>query len=107
MNQHISTYDSSSSEYHRAFDVFLANTDQKVKAREWLSGLIGGLSSRQLFIDAGAGNGKVTAWFVGDFQRTIAIEPNPSLCAELRRTCPTAEVVRQKRSTPSRRVWPT
>lgn len=95
-NQRISTYDSSSSAYHRAFDVFLANTDQKAKAREWLSRLVDGLSSRQVFVDAGAGNGKVTAWFLGDFQRTIAIEPNPSLCDELRRSCPTAEVFPQK-----------
>ncbi len=95
-NERISTYDSASSEYHRAFDVFLANTDQKVKAREWLNGLVGGLHSRRVFVDAGAGNGKVTAWFVGDFQRTVAIEPNLSLFDELRRACPTAEVLRQK-----------
>ncbi len=94
-NEPISTYDSSSSEYHRAFDVFLANTDQKIKAREWLSGLVAGLRYRRLLIDAGAGNGKVTAWFVGDFPRTIGIEPNPFLCEEFRRTCPTAEVLPQ------------
>jgi SAM-dependent methyltransferase len=95
-NQRISAYDSASAQYHRAFDVFLANTDQKIRAREWLNGLVGGLRSRRLFVDAGAGNGKVTAWFVGDFQRTVAIEPNRSLFDELRRACPTAEVLRQK-----------
>lgn len=92
----VSTYDSQSPAYHRAFEVFLTHTDQKVKARDWLKGLVHGLPSRQVFIDAGAGNGKVTAWFLEDFQRTIAIEPNPSLCDELRRTCPTAEVLPQK-----------
>jgi len=95
-NERISTYDSASADYHRAFDVFLANTDQKIKAREWLDGLVGGLRSRGLFVDAGAGNGKVTAWFIGDFQRTIAIEPSLSLFDELRRACPSAEVLRQK-----------
>ena len=75
---------------------FLPIPTQKAKAREWLSGLVGGLPSRRLFIDAGAGNGKVTAWFVGDFERTVAIEPNPSLCDEFRRACPTAEVLPQK-----------
>lgn len=94
--ERVSTYDSQSPAYHRAFEVFLAHTDQKVKARDWLKGLVHGLPSRQVFIDAGAGNGKVTAWFLEDFQRTIAIEPNPSLCDELRRTCPTAEVLPQK-----------
>lgn len=96
VNERISTYDSASSEYHRAFDLFLANTDQKIQAREWLSGLIGGLRSRRLLVDAGAGNGKVTAWFAGDFQRTVAIEPNLSMADELCRACPTAEVLRQK-----------
>lgn len=91
----VSVYDSQSPAYHRAFEVFLANTDQKEKARIWLKGLVQGLPSRQMFIDAGAGNGKVTAWFLADFQRTIAIEPNPSLCDELARTCPTAEVLPQ------------
>jgi SAM-dependent methyltransferase len=89
----VAVYDSQSSAYHRAFQVFLDHTDQKAKAREWLDRLVEGLPSRQVFIDAGAGNGKVTAWYLDRFQRTIAVEPNPSLCAELRRTCSTAEVV--------------
>ena len=94
--ERVSAYDSQSPAYHRAFEVFLAHTNQKAKARDWLRGLVQGLPSRQVFVDAGAGNGKVTAWFLADFQRTIAIEPNPSLCDELRRTCPTAEVLPQK-----------
>ncbi len=88
----IRTYGSHSPAYHRAFEMFLAHTDQKAKAREWLKGLVQALPARRLFIDAGAGNGAVTSWFVQDFQRTIAIEPNPSLNQELRRACPTAEV---------------
>jgi hypothetical protein len=92
----ISTYDSQTPAYHRAFEVFLAHTDQKAKARDWLRRLVQELPSRHVFVDAGAGNGKVTGWFLTDFQRTIAVEPNPSLCDELRRTCPTAEVLPQK-----------
>jgi SAM-dependent methyltransferase len=92
----ISTYDSQSPAYHRAFEVFLVHTDQKVTARNWLRGLIHELHCRQVFVDAGAGNGKVTEWFLADFQQTIAIEPNPSLCDELRRICPRAEVLLQK-----------
>jgi len=94
--ERVSTYDSQSPAYHRAFEVFLAHTDQKTKARDWLTGLVQGLPCRRVFVDAGAGNGKVTAWFLADFQRTIAIEPSPSLCDELRRTCPTAEVLTEK-----------
>jgi hypothetical protein len=94
--ERVSTYDSQSPAYHRVFEVFLAHTDQKAKARDWLRGLVHGLPSRQVFVDAGAGNGKVTAWFLADFQRTIAIESNRSLCDELRWTCLMAEVFLQK-----------
>jgi trans-aconitate methyltransferase len=89
----VNVFDSQSAAYQRAFQVFLDHTDQKAKAREWLEHLVQGLPSRDLFVDAGAGNGKVTVWFSHRFQRTVAIEPNPYLCAELRRTCPTAEVL--------------
>ncbi|MBI3860762.1 MAG: class I SAM-dependent methyltransferase [Planctomycetia bacterium] len=86
-------YDSLGSEYDRAFAVFLAHTDQKDKAHAWLEGAVAGLPARRLFIDAGAGTGKVTAWFTGKFERTIAIEPNPHLRAHLERNCPTAKIV--------------
>ena len=89
----IAVYDSQSREYHQAFQVFLDHTDQKLKAQKVLSDLIDGLSSRRVFIDAGAGNGKVTSWFTDRFGRTIAIEPNPSLRHELEGTCPTAEII--------------
>jgi hypothetical protein len=91
--QAIAVYDSQSDEYHKAFEVFLAHTDQKLTAQQRLIDLIERLPSRRVFIDAGAGNGKVTAWFTERFDRTIAIEPNASLRSELRRTCRAAEVV--------------
>src|SRR5262245_4098256 len=75
----IAVYDSQSREYQQAFQVFLDHTDQKLKAQKWLRDLIDPLPSRRAFIDAGAGNGKVTAWFTERFGRTIAIEPNASL----------------------------
>lgn len=89
----ISVYDSQSAAYQDAFQVFLAHTDQKIRTREWLNRLVETLPSTSLLIDAGAGNGKVTAWYVETFDRTIAIEPNPFLCGELRKTCPTAQVI--------------
>src|SRR3989442_7901997 len=88
----IAVYDSLSREYHRAFQVFLDHTDQKLKAQKWLTDLIDRLPSRRVFIDAGAGHRKVTTWFTGRFGRTIAIEPNASLRSELKRAWPTAEV---------------
>ena len=89
----VAVYDSQSREYHQAFQVFLDHTDQKLKAQTWLSDLIDRLPSRRVFIDAGAGNGKVTAWFTERFVRTIAIEPNASLRHDLERACPTAELI--------------
>ncbi len=75
------------------FEIFLNHTDQKLKAQQWLNDLVDRLPCKDIFIDAGAGNGKVTAWFTERFGRTIAIEPNASLRSELTRACPAAEVV--------------
>lgn len=92
MTPGIKIYKSSTEEYHHAFQVFLDHTDQKTKAKEWLEASIRKLPSRRVFIDAGAGNGKVTAWFTDLFERTLATEPNESLRKELKTTCPKAEV---------------
>lgn len=86
-------YDSQSEEYHRAFQAFLDNTDQKIKAQQWLRRLVERLPSHEVFIDAGAGNGQVTSWFVDVFDRTIAIEPNASLREDLKKNCPQVEVL--------------
>src|SRR5215468_7929334 len=90
----IQVYDSQSEVYHHAFQVFLDHTDQKTNARKRLDRMVQDLPARRTFVDAGAGNGQVTAWFVDRFERTIAIEPSPSLSADLQRTCPTAELLR-------------
>src|SRR6058998_944312 len=89
----MAVYNSQSREYHHAFQVFLDHTDQKLKAQKWLSDLIDHLPSRRVFVDAGAGNGKVTASFTDRFGRTIAIEPSASLRHDLERACPTADLI--------------
>jgi SAM-dependent methyltransferase len=89
----IRVYDSQSEAYHDAFAVFLAHTDQKLNARAWLDGFLARLPSPGVFVDAGAGNGQTTAWLGSRFGRVVAIEPNPSLCHDLRQTCPAAEVL--------------
>jgi hypothetical protein len=80
-------------EYARAFGTFLAHTDQKTKTIRWLTDLINGLPSHGLFVDAGAGEGSITAALAKLFDRTIAIEPNSALRAELAQHCPQAEIV--------------
>src|SRR5271166_2318090 len=80
-------------EYARAFETFVTPTDQKTKAIGWLTGWVNGLRSHGLFVDAGAGEGSMTAALAKLFDRTIAIEPNSALRAELARRCPEAEIV--------------
>jgi trans-aconitate methyltransferase len=92
----VRVYDSQSEAYHQAFQIFLDHTDQKANARRWLDRLVQTLPARRVFVDAGAGNGQVTAWFLDQFERTIAIEPSPSLSADLRRTCPGADVLQAR-----------
>src|SRR5262245_36989093 len=89
----VHVYDSQGTDYHRAYQVFLDHTNQKTTARTWLDRLVQSLPARRVFIDAGAGNGQVTAWFMDAFERTIAIEPNASLRADLQKHCPKAEVL--------------
>lgn len=80
-------------EYARAYGTFVAHTDQKAKTIGWLTNLVNGLRSHALFVDAGAGDGSMTSALAKLFDRTIAIEPNSTLRAELARRCPEAEIV--------------
>lgn len=89
----VAVYDSQGEVYDRAFQTFLAHTDQKDKAREWIDAAVATLPKHRVFIDVGAGNGKVTAWYVDRFDDTIAIEPNPHLRQQLQATCPDAEIL--------------
>lgn len=92
MTARVQVFQSDTEDYHRAFQCFSDHTDQKHKAKQWMEAFVGTLPEKKLFLDAGAGNGKVTAWIGGLFERTIALEPNPSLCDELRKVCSDAEV---------------
>jgi hypothetical protein len=93
MHDRIQVYSSSGDDYERAFRVFLQNTDQKARARQWFETFLNGLPERHVLIDAGAGSGEVTAWLSKWFDRTIAVEPNPFLLAKLRVALPNAETI--------------
>ena len=96
MQQPVDVYDSQSGKYHDAFQVFLEHTNQKLKAQQWLNLLVSSLSRRHVFLDVGAGNGIVTAWVTNSFEKTIAVEPNESLRAELKENCLQIEVIPEK-----------
>ena len=89
----IRIFDSQGEAYKQAFQVFLDHTDQKRNAKRWLQRMVDDLPARNVFIDAGAGNGEVTRAFAGAFNRTIAIEPNAYLLSQLRQVVPTAEAI--------------
>jgi SAM-dependent methyltransferase len=90
---HVRRFESNTPEYDRAFQTFLAHTDQKEKAFAWLTREVEALRDRAVMIDAGAGNGELTARLEPYFGRVTAIEPNPSLEAQLRLVCPDVEVI--------------
>jgi hypothetical protein len=82
--------------YRQAFQLFLQHTDQKRQTRDWLLGQLRHLTHRRVFIDAGAGSGQVMAWLADQFQRTIAIEPNPFFHPLLKHAWGSAEVLGAK-----------
>lgn len=94
-NLRVTPLDSTTPEYTKAFHTFLEHTDQKDKAQQWLESQVGGLMRPGTAIDVGAGTGKLTRWLTDRFARVLALEPNPSLAAEFRVTCPTATLVPQ------------
>ena len=89
----IRVFDSQGEDYKRAFQVFLDHTDQKRNAKRFLQRLVDDLPARTVFIDAGAGTGEVTKAFAPAFGRTIAIEPNAHLLAQLQRAIPEADAI--------------
>jgi hypothetical protein len=93
--ERIRIFDSQGHAYKQAFQTFLDHTDQKRNAKRWLQQVVDGLPARNVFIDAGAGNGEVTRTFAGAFERTIAIEPNLYLLKQLQQAVPLAEAIGQ------------
>jgi len=83
----VKAFSSADPEYEAAFRTFLACTDQKTKAMEFLDQKMTTLRRKNTLIDVGAGNGKLTSHFTDLFQKSIAIEPNPALARELHVRC--------------------
>jgi len=89
----VQVFDSQGESYKQAFQVFLNHTDQKRNAKRMLQQVVDAMPIRQVFIDAGAGNGAVTRAFADAFDRTIAIEPNLYLLSQLQQALPNAEAI--------------
>jgi ubiquinone/menaquinone biosynthesis C-methylase UbiE len=93
--ERIRVFDSQGEAYKQAFQIFLDHTDQKRNAKRWLQRVVDELPQRNVFIDAGAGNGEVTRAFAGAFGHTIAIEPNAYLLGQLQQAVPQAQPIGQ------------
>ncbi|HTL63217.1 MAG TPA: class I SAM-dependent methyltransferase [Nitrospira sp.] len=91
--ERVRVFDSQGEAYKHAFQIFLEHTDQKRNAKRWLQHVVDTLPARNVFIDAGAGNGEVTRSLAHAFERTIAIEPNLYLLKQLQEAVPVAEAI--------------
>ncbi|MGC0421251.1 class I SAM-dependent methyltransferase [Embleya sp. AB8] len=80
-------------DYRRAFELFLAGSDEKAVTHARLTALVEQLPRRAVFLDVGAGSGATTRHVGGYFERTIAIEPSAYMRRALRLACPEAEVL--------------
>ncbi|GAA2404549.1 hypothetical protein GCM10010420_35100 [Streptomyces glaucosporus] len=83
----------SGEDYRRAFELFLAGTDEKAVTHEYLTELVERLPRRGLFLDVGAGNGVTTRHVGRYFERVVAVEPSGHMRRALRRRCPDAVVL--------------
>lgn len=69
--------------YDKAFSTFIKSTDQKENAKTWITDYLNGLDTKYNAIDAGAGNGVLTAILAKHFETVQAVEPNETLLPEL------------------------
>ncbi len=83
----IDVFDSAGEPYRKAFSTFLAHTDQKANAMVWLEREIEALPRRDTFIDAGAGNGKLTRSCRNVSRRRSRSSRTPSPRADLIAAC--------------------
>ncbi|WP_161500740.1 class I SAM-dependent methyltransferase [Embleya scabrispora] len=80
-------------DYRRAFELFLAGSDEKAVTHAHLLALVERLPRRSVFLDIGAGSGATTRYLGSHFERAVAIEPSKYMRDALRRTYPEAEVL--------------
>jgi SAM-dependent methyltransferase len=92
-SERVRVLDVCGADYRRAFELFLAGTDEKAVTHAHLAALVSGLPRRGVFLDVGAGEGGTTAYLARFFERTVAVEPSAAMRERLRRACPGALVV--------------
>ncbi|MFD5558642.1 class I SAM-dependent methyltransferase [Streptomyces sp. NPDC127068] len=96
MTEDFIAWDSQSRQYDEAFATFLAHTNQKRRAHDYLSQVVSRLPRRRVLLDAGAGSGETTSHLFGHFEHTIALEPNPDLRRRLASRLPRAQILEEE-----------
>ncbi|WP_439675561.1 class I SAM-dependent methyltransferase [Embleya sp. MST-111070] len=89
----IRVLDVTTDDYRRAFELFLAGSDEKAVTHAHLLALVEQLPRHAVFLDIGAGSGATTRYLGRRFERTIAIEPSKYMRDALRLAYPEAEVL--------------
>ncbi|MDJ0718685.1 MAG: class I SAM-dependent methyltransferase [Prochloraceae cyanobacterium] len=75
--------------YRDYFNCFLKHTDEKKRTWDWFEReLLPQIVTRDLLIDAGAGNGELLSHFLTKFHRCIAIEPSANFAGDLLKLIP-------------------
>ncbi|MGW4896007.1 class I SAM-dependent methyltransferase [Kitasatospora sp. NPDC004240] len=89
----VQVLDVSGPAYRRAFELFLAGTDEKPLTHARLDEVVAGLEHRRVLLDVGAGEGRTTAFLGRHFERTVAVEPSAAMREKLGAACPGALVL--------------
>ena len=96
MNTRMEFVDFSSPSYAHSFQILVRCCDERTVIRAFLVQQIRSLSppitGEDLAIDWGAGTGALTQELARHFRRVAAVEPLAEFRAQLRQTCPTADV---------------
>jgi len=79
-------------DYRRAFELFLAGSDEKTLTHAYLTHLVEQLEPRDAFVDVGAGSGATTAHLAPYFAHTLAVEPAAPMRAALETALPDVRV---------------
>lgn len=92
MSGRVRVLDVEGEDYQRAFELFLAGSDEKAVTHAYLTELVEQLPARDAFVDVGAGSGATTGYLARYFAYTLAVEPGAPMRAVLRAALPDVDV---------------
>jgi SAM-dependent methyltransferase len=88
--QPVRRYHWNTPEYADAFDVLLRSTRERAFLHQLLTSTLSRYPPEAHAVDWGAGRGDLTALMLQHFRHVYAVEPSPTMRAELEKRCPEA-----------------